>query len=459
MIQSERIRRLNERELTRGRYVLYWMQQAQRAGCNHALEHAVRRADELALPVAAVFGITQRFPEAGERHYRFMLEGLQRTRQDLADEGIQLVVLRSPPREAALRLADAAALVVTDRGYLRCQRQWREHVARRAGCPVVQVETDVVVPVETASDKEEYAARTIRPRIHERLEEFLVPLEESAPARDSLDMRFDGEPLEDVAALLEELRISRDVAAPGRFRGGADDAWELLEEFVAEELARYDQERSDPGTECLSHMSPYLHFGQISPLAIALRVRQAAEEEGTSADAYLEELIVRRELSMNYCQFSPRYDGYDALPDWARETLREHEADTRPYLYGLEQLEQACTHDAYWNAAQREMVLTGKMHAYMRMYWGKKILEWSPTAREGFQRTLHLNNKYELDGRDPNSFAGVAWCFGKHDQAWRERPIFGKVRYMNAAGLDRKFDMDAYVRRVDRLAEQTGASE
>jgi deoxyribodipyrimidine photo-lyase len=198
----------------------------------------------------------------------------------------------------------------------------------------------------------------------------------------------------------------------------------------------------------VSDISPYLHFGQISPLYVALEVANAAGVRKEAREAYLEQLIVRRELSMNFVNFNDHYDSYDCIPSWAKRTLAEHESDRRQYEYSVEELEQGRTHDPYWNAAQREMVDSGKMHNYMRMYWGKKIIEWTPKPEDAFRAALYLNNKYELDGRDPNGFTGVAWCFGKHDRPWQERKVFGKVRYMNAEGLRRKFDMDAYLRKV-----------
>jgi deoxyribodipyrimidine photo-lyase len=200
-------------------------------------------------------------------------------------------------------------------------------------------------------------------------------------------------------------------------------------------------------------MSPYLHFGQISPLEIALRLQAADGVEQENVEAYLEELIVRRELSMNFCYYNPEYDSLAGLPDWAKETLEAHADDRREYVYDQATLEAGQTHDPYWNAAQQEMALAGKMHGYMRMYWGKKILEWTPDPAEAFRIALELNNRYELDGRDPNGFTGVAWCFGKHDRAWAEREIYGKVRYMSAGGLERKFDIESYVRKVERLME------
>lgn len=452
MIHHERIQTLKDRPPRRGRYVLYWMQQAQRAACNHALEFAVRRADELRLPVLAAFGVTQRFPGANERHYAFMLEGLRETQSALRERGIRLVIRARPPLQLIPELARDAALLVTDRGYLRLQRDWRGKVADAAPCRAVQVETDVVVPVQTASDEEEYAARTLRPKIHRHLDRFLTPLEEGAPQRDSLDLEPDGLDLHDVDAALEALRLSRAARRVDTFRGGTAEARRLLQEFVSERLDDYAEKARDPAAGCASHVSPYLHFGQVSPLEMALAVRDAKGVSADSKEAYLEELIVRRELSMNFCLYNPHYDSPECLPAWARETLRQHADDEREYTYSRAELEGARTHDPWWNAAQRQVASTGKMHGYMRMYWGKKILEWSPRPEDAYRLALELNNTYELDGRDPNGYAGVAWCFGKHDQGWAEREVFGKVRWMSARGLERKFDMGAYLRRVDDRA-------
>jgi deoxyribodipyrimidine photo-lyase len=451
MIQAHRIKLLNDREERKGKYALYWMQQSQRAECNHALEYAVRKANELRLPLVVVFGITQRFPGANLRHYTFMLEGLRETHRALEKKGIRFVLRLQPPRDAALTFGKNAAVIVADRGYLRFQREWRAHVAERAPCSVIQVESDVVVPVELVSEKEEYAARTIRNKIDSRLGDFLKPLQQSHPDRDSLGMKFDGLDANKTDSILGEFRVDRTVAKVNHFHGGTSEAGRLLNGFLNGKLAHYVDKRNEPVANCVSSMSPYLHFGQISPLHIALEVLQAKRAARENKDAYLEELIVRRELSMNYCFFNPRYDSYVGLPEWARKTLKAHRKDKREYLYSLKELEKALTHDPYWNAAQNEMVLTGKMHNYMRMYWGKKIIEWSSTPEEAFKNAIYLNNKYELDGRDPNSFTGVAWCFGKHDRPWSRRPVFGSVRYMNASGLERKFDMEAYVRKIESI--------
>jgi deoxyribodipyrimidine photo-lyase len=452
MIQAERIRALNERPAQTGDYVLYWMQQAQRVRNNHALEYAIQQANARDLPVVVVFGLTDRYPEANERHYAFLLEGLQEVEASLRKRGIRFLVLYRSPEIAVVEQAQRAALLVTDCGYLRIQKIWRQRVAQQAPCLVVQVESDVVVPIETASNKEEFAARTLRPKIARLLPDYLVPLETAALLRSSLNLPLDTTDALDLSptgAVLSRLDTDRSVPRVATFRGGETEALRLLEEFVRSKLQDYDTLRNEPALNHVSNLSPYLHFGQISPLTIALAVQESQHSAGR--DAFLEELIVRRELSMNFVHFNPNYDRYEGLPEWARKTLEAHAADPRPTLYTLKELEDARTHDPYWNAAQREMVLTGKMHNYMRMYWGKKILEWTRTPQEGFDFALFLNNKYELDGRDANSFTGVAWCFGKHDRPWAERPIFGMVRYMNAAGLQRKLDIEAYVRKIESL--------
>ncbi len=446
-----RVRRLNDRpEPSRARYVLYWMQQAQRAECNPALEFAVREARARRLPVVVGFGLTDAFPEANLRHYTFLLEGLAETRAALARRGIAFVLRRGAPDEVALALSRDAAFVVADRGYLRVQREWRDRAAQTLSVPLIRIEGEAVVPVNTASDHAEFAARTLRPKIQRLLEAHLQATrpEPPPPSADGLDL--EGETWSQPGDLLARLRLDRSVGPAPALRGGTSEARRRLRRFVEHLLPDYAELRNDPSLDRGSQMSAYLHFGQISPLEIARAVLDSPAPRAAQ-DAFLEELIVRRELSLNYCEFQPAYDRFEALPAWARKTLAAHAADRRDYTYSPADWDAARTHDPYWNAAQREMVLTGRMHNYLRMYWGKKILEWSATPEEAFRTALHLNNRYALDGRDPNSFAGVAWCFGLHDRPWLERPVFGQVRYMNAAGLDRKFDMPSYLARVNAL--------
>lgn len=451
MIQPERIVELNNAVVREGgEYVLYWMQASQREAYNHALEFSIELANKHGLPLLVVFGITDDYPEANERHYAFMLEGLRETATHISQRGATFRLYHGSPEKVAIESAQRACLVVTDRGYLHHQIAWRKAVAAAAGCPVFQVESDAVVPVEVVSEKEEYAARTIRPKITRHLKTFLVPLkrqainvtEFSTEISDGLDLAS--------PSLLSQLRLDRSVPALLSLKGGPTEAKRKLQEFISSKLANYASERNDPTKDYTSGLSHYLHFGQISPVQIALNVG-ASTGGKENIDAYLEELIVRRELAFNFTFYNPRYDEYAALPEWAQATLEKHRQDPREHLYTWEELENAKTHDPYWNAAMREMVRCGTMKGYMRMYWGKKILEWSKHPEEAFEQTLYLNNKYFIDGRDPNSFTNVAWIYGKHDRPWAERPIFGTVRYMNANGLKRKFDIDQYVQTMQRV--------
>jgi len=452
-IHESRVRYLNDREVVQGRYVLYWMQQSQRAEMNHALEYGVQEANRLGCGVVVVFGLTDDYPEANLRHYTFMLEGLKETEQALRKRGVRMVVRRGSPPEVALEVGRAARLIVCDCGYLRHQKAWRQAVAGKAACRVVQVESDVIVPVETASVKAQIGARTLRPRIHRQLPDYLKALPPVAVVTPTIKLRLDGVSLDDPAALLKTLRVDRSVSpVSGLFQGGASEGKRRFAEFLKNRLARYDENSNQPQTDDISHMSPYLHFGQISPLYLALEISKAGGPP-SAKDAFVEELVVRRELAANFVHYVPDYDSYDCAPGWARKSLADHRRDRRPTVYSVAQLENAQTHDPYWNAAMREMVCTGFMHNYMRMYWGKKILEWSPTPEEGFATTLALNNRYFIDGRDPNSYAGVAWIYGVHDRAWPERAIFGKVRTMMASGLERKCDIRGYVKKVEGLCQ------
>jgi deoxyribodipyrimidine photo-lyase len=455
MIQAERIKPLNNRGIIAGNpYVLYWMQSAQRAECNHALEYAIRQANLLKKPLLVYFGVTEDFPEGNARHYRFMLEGLKETASVLKQRNIRLLVRRISPEKGALALSKSAIVTVTDRGYLKVERAWRDALAKGAACRTIQVETNALVPVETASGKEEYAAMALRPKVARLMDTYARPLEETAVHHPSLGLSLPYEAfnIEDTGAALKALNLDNTVT-PSPLTGGTSQAKRLLETFISSKLAAYPDMKNVPGLEGSSALSSYLHFGQISPLAVLLAVKEAPE---AAREAFLEELVVRRELGMNFALYNGAYDTFDCLPSWAKATLDRHRGDRRPYLYSLEELEGAGTHDGYWNAAQAEMALAGRMNGYMRMYWGKKILEWAKTPEEAFRRALYLNNRYSLDGRDPNSFAGVAWCFGKHDRPWKEREIFGTVRFMNARGLERKFDMKHYLEKVAALSARGG---
>jgi deoxyribodipyrimidine photo-lyase len=455
-IQRERVQNLNEADVREGDYVLYWMQSSQRAEQNHALEYAVQRANDQDQRLLVVFGLTDDYPDANLRHYAFMLEGLKDARQALERRGIKMVVRKGSPDEVALDVGEDASLIVTDRGYMRPQKKWREQVAREASCLVTQVESDVVVPVELASGKQEHAARTLRPRIQEYLDDFMVGLTPTKVSKQSLNMKTECLDLSDTAKVLDEMDLDQSVGALSHlYKGGTSEAKKVFRRFLKRSLGDYVEHRNQPQTDDVSHMSKYLHFGQISPIWLALTARRAMAKKD-NIESFVEELVVRRELSINFVLYTPDYDSYSNLPDWAKKTLAEHRDDEREHTYTREQLENAETHDEYWNAAMKEMVHTGYMHNYMRMYWGKKILEWSNTPEHAYRTALYLNNKYFLDGRDPNSFANVAWVFGQHDRGWPEREIYGKVRYMSASGLKRKAQPEQYVEKVEKRIGASG---
>jgi deoxyribodipyrimidine photo-lyase len=452
MIEKERIQLLNSKIAADRKFVVYWMQASQRAEYNHALEYAIQQANRMDKPVVVFLGLTASYPAASIRHYRFMLEGLRETKIALKERGLKMIVRQVSPEIGITQLASEASMIVVDRGYTRLQKYWRKIASAMVDCRMVQVESDITVPVEEASPKEEYSAATIRPKINNKLHRFLFPLKASKIKRESTRFRFDSLfDIDDTEKALAQLPINKNIPEISQYRGGATEAKRRLDEFIEKKLKNYETHRNDPLQEGTSALSPYLHFGQISPLYVALKIMK---KKLGGKEAFLEELIIRRELSINYLNYNSNHDNFEGLPEWCRKTLKEHESDTREYIYEMETLEKGQTHDPYWNAAQKEMIYTGKMSGYMRMYWGKKIIEWTKSPEEAFRIALYLNDKYELDGRDPNGYAGVAWCFGKHDRPWAERKIFGNIRYMNAEGLKRKFNIDGYVRKIDEISQK-----
>jgi len=452
VVASSRVRRLNDRDRRDGDYVLYWMQASQRAECNHALEFAVQRANERGLPLLSIFVLIPDYPDSNRRHKRFLLEGLQHTVKACEQRGVRLLVRRGDPVDTVSQCAADAAVLVADRGYLRHQKEWRKRLAESVACPMFQVESDVVVPVETASNKAEYAARTIRPKLMKRLDEFLVDLRTTPLDHDSLGWDGDTEVIGDIDATLDTLGLGDEAEpVPQHFTGGTPAARAKLRQLIDDKLARYAKNRNQPQTDDVSHLSMYLHYGHISPLYIAKRVRETKAGTQEDRDVFIEELVVRRELGINFVNFTSNYDKFACLPNWARASLKDARDDAREHVYTTTELADAKTHDPYWNAAMNEMRYTGYMHNYMRMYWGKKILEWTNTPEHAYRVTLELNNRYFIDGRDPVSYANVAWVFGLHDRPWQRRPIFGTVRYMAASGLERKCDIDGYVTKVNWL--------
>lgn len=428
-----------------GRVVLYWMQRAQRASDNPALDLAIEAGNALGKAVVAYFGLVSAFPGANLRHYQFLADGLPDVASGLARRRVGFV-LRRGARHDLERLSEEIrpALVVTDENPLREPERWRRQASERQRVPVWSVDADVIVPTAQL-EREQYAARTIRPRIHRQLEWFLQASRERA-ARVRWRPPAGLVSLEPGPNLLDGLPINRTVSPAPGFRGGSTEGRRRLRRFVAERLAGYADARNHPEIDGTSELSPYLHFGHLGPREVALAVRDA-DAPLSDRQAFLEQLIVRRELAVNFVRYNDHYDDLAGCERWALETLRRHHRDRRPHLYLPRQLEQAETHDELWNAAERQMVATGWMHGYVRMYWAKKILEWTRSPEEAFAVAIELNDRYELDGRDPNGYAGIAWAIGgKHDRAWGpERPVFGTVRYMSFGSTSRKFDSRRYI--------------
>jgi deoxyribodipyrimidine photo-lyase len=452
-VQPERVRRLRDGDLAPGP-VIYWMRRDQRVRDNWALLHAQDLALDRAVPLAVAFCLVPGFLGAARRQDRFMLAGLRSVSRDLAALDIPFFLLQGDPtREIPALLARCrGGALVTDFNPLRFSRDWEDEVCRRTSVPVVQVDAHNVVPVWQASAKQEYAARTLRPRLHRLLPRYLTDL----PAVLAHPYPWPGQaPAPDWDAAERGLRA--EIAGQGITwcEPGEAAAHAALQRFLDQRLAAYGTARNDPTLAGQSDLSPYLHFGQLAPQRAALAAAQSPQEVGR--EAFLEELIVRRELSDNYCHYNADHDRYAGLPDWGRRTLEEHADDPREHVYDLETFAAAATHEALWNAAQTELVVRGKLHGYLRMYWAKKILEWTSDPEAALQIANTLNDRYSLDGRDPNGYVGCAWSIGGlHDRPWTERPVFGKIRYMNLNGCKRKFKVDRYIASMRLLAQEAG---
>ena len=457
---NERVVALNDKPVNaNARYVLYWMQMFKRVDNNHALIWAIRKANELKLPLVVYEGLKYFYPWASDRIHTFILEGVEEKRLEFERLGIRYLFYlqkdADSPKNTVAALAKDAALIVTDDFPCFIIPEHNRRIAERAEIAVHAVDSNGIVPM-SKFDKEEYAAYTIRPKIKKLLDRYLVPLASETVEKSSVGIEIDSyfETLVTSATipkLVAECDIDHSVTASTVYRGGTIEGRKRLKKFVEEILPDYDTARSKPDRDGSSRLSSYLHFGYLSALEIALTV-QKTDAPQESIDAYLEELIVRRELSYNMTRFNDKYDSLAALPDWVHKTMRKHADDERQFNYSIEQLERGETHDELWNAAQREMVVTGEMHNYVRMLWGKNVIAWSPSYEIAFETLVHLNNKYCLDGRNPNSYAGILWCFGKHDRPWMEREVFGQIRYMTSGSTGKKFDSKKYIEWTKRLA-------
>lgn len=465
-----RTRPLNSR-IPKSGPVIYWMNRDQRVADNWALNHAQSEAARLQQPLLVVFCLQKSFISAAARHFVFMLEGLKETARDLERLNIPFLLVEADPGEVVPELARNlnAGLVVTDFSPLKLPRHWRTSIAAQLesqAIAMIEVDAHNIIPVWQASEKLEYAARTIRPKIHRQLAAWLTEFSVLEPQKNGFSdsqkatlqsYGWQGEKRVPAQIINDELeaKITQLGGIDRRFApAGPDAANKRLQAFLQNDLSRYGG-RNDPNKSVTSQLSAYLHFGQISAQRIALetqRIDVTSAEIKTAIEDFLEELIVRRELADNFCFYNPNYDSFDGFPNWAKQTLNKHRGDPRATRYSDEQLESGMTHDDLWNAAQQDLAANGRMPGYLRMYWAKKLLEWCVSPEQAMQVAVYLNDTYALDGRDPNGYTGIAWSIGGvHDRPWGERSIFGMIRFMSYDGCKRKFSIDDYIRTVTQI--------
>ena len=449
MIQPERVKKLNQKDYSGGD-IVYWMSREQRVRDNWALVRSRELASRFKTELKVIFCLSPSFLDAPWRHYHFLIEGLKEVESELENLNIGFTLLTGDPAQEIpefIRKTNPGYLV-TDFSPLRIKRDWEDAVRKKLAIPFECVDAHNIVPCWLASEKQEFAAYTLRPKLKRLRSGFLWDL-----TRIERQDRTQVSPENDWEKACRSLKIDKTVGPVSEFTPGENAAHTALDEFVEKKLSGYGENRNDPNRDSLSNMSIYLHYGHISAQRIALGVSESEHCSGEDREAYLEELIVRRELADNYCYYNRDYDNFNGFPEWARKSLDKHREDAREYIYSSEEFEKGLTHDPLWNAAQAEMTVTGKMHGFMRMYWAKKILEWSGSPEEAQEIAIYLNDKYELDGRDPNGYTGIAWSIGGvHDRAWFERDIFGKIRYMNFNGCRRKFNVNSYIDKVSAIS-------
>ena len=424
--------------------VVYWMSRDQRVMDNWALIFAQEIAESNNESLAVVFCLVPEFLEAAIRQYGFMIKGLQEIEMKLKSLRIPFFLLLGEPGNeipSFIRKYNCGILV-TDFDPLKIKKEWRKKVAEKINIPFYEIDAHNIVPCFHASEKEEYSAYTFRKKIYRKLPEFLEEFPSLKPSKINFPA---GNNNINWKIIEKNLKINFNIKEVDWIKPGQKAASEMLNNFISSKINHYDSGRNDPTLKIQSNLSPFLHFGQISAQRVALTIENL-EVPIKSKEAFLEEIIIRRELADNFCNYNPHYDSFDGFKLWAKQTLDKHRKDKRDFVYSLEEFESAETHEDLWNSAQIELLNTGKIHGYMRMYWAKKILEWSESPEEALRTAIYLNDKYELDGRDPNGFTGCAWSIGGiHDRAWAERKIFGKIRYMNRNGCKRKFNIDLYI--------------
>lgn len=429
--------------------IAYWMFRDERVQDNWAFLFAQKLALKNKVPLHVCFCLLTKFLDGTLRQFKFLLKGLREVRKECEELNIEFHMLYGSGAEVMpdfIKKNKIGALVI-DFMPLRNVMNYAEQLKKTLpeDVPLCQVDAHNIVPCWQASEKLEYAARTIRPKIHKQLNEFLTQFPPVIKHPYSGSFKAEKIDWDQCEAHLEVDKTVDEVqwAVPG-YSGGIS----TLESFINKRLKNFGSKRNDPTLDALSNISPWLHFGQVSAQRCILVVKALKSKYPESVDSYIEEAIVRRELSDNFCFYNPKYDTIEGAYDWARKTLDDHRKDKRPYVYSREELRDAKTHDDLWNSAQIQLVKEGKMHGFLRMYWAKKILEWTETPEKALADAIYLNDRYSLDGRDPSGYVGCMWSIcAIHDQGWGERAVFGKVRYMNYEGCKRKFDIRAFVAR------------
>ena len=426
-----------------GNSVLYWMVRDKRVNDNWALLEAQKIALKNNVPLIVCFNYYNKYSQANNRHYQFLFDGLKEVHSSLSKLNIQFFLLQGKTDQAIPKFIDIHKVghLVVDFSPLRVYKNRLNKVLQKTAIPVSQVDAHNIVPVWQASEKKEFAAYTIRPKIKRLLPDYLTDIPKITKHPYILDVTQNKINWDNA---LSSLRLDESVRPLDWINPGEKSAKELLKK-IKSGLVNYNEQRNDPNLDKLSNMSPFFHYGHIAPQRVALEIKNS-NLPPEDKDSYLEEMIVRRELADNFCHYEKNYDQFEGFHAWAQKTLNEHRNDEREFVYSPEEFEYSETHDDLWNAAQDEMKIKGKMHGFMRMYWAKKILEWSPSPEIAQQTAIELNDKYQIDGRDPNGYTGIAWSIGGiHDRAWFERPVFGKIRFMNYNGCKRKFNVQTYI--------------
>jgi deoxyribodipyrimidine photo-lyase len=439
---DERIEKLKSGAIKKG-VICYWMSRDQRADDNWALYYAQKMALETKSPLVVVFCLVPDFLGATLRQYDFMLKSLEEVENSLLQKNIPFYLLQGRPEREILKFIKQAdiSFLVTDFDPLKIKRRWKVEIAQKIKIPFYEIDAHNIVPCRVASNKQEYGAHTIRSKIKRLLPEYLTEIAQIK--RHSYNKSFAKRT--DWGKIYRNLKVDKSVNPVKWLLPGEAEAKKVLYKFIKEKLKNYPLHRNDPNKKGISNLSPYLHFGQIFAQRVALEVKKSNAPK-TAKEAFLEELVVRRELSDNFCLYNSNYDSSQGFPNWALKTLKAHLKDKREYLYSPANLENAKTHDPLWNTAQKEMVLHGKMHGFLRMYWCKKILQWTKDYKTALRISIYLNDKYELDGRDPNGYTGIMWAIGGvHDRPWGGRKVFGNIRYMSYDGCRKKFDVDKYI--------------